>query len=204
MKPHIVILALVALLVGCASPQAAPTPIIQTVTVTEIVQTPTHTPYPTYTPYPTLEPSQTPQPTPTPQAPIIIVVTATPVSDTPAPTKRPTNTPRPTNTSQPTKTPIPPTPAPPTVSYLPLFGHLFLNVEIYYGSGPNKAYAFKALGGSENCPSMPSGRGVLVLYKDGSTEWKDRMNLVSSGLYFVRRDDPNATSLLWDNRPGCR
>ena len=65
MKAYVVIFALVTLLAGCAAPQPAPTPIIQTVVVTEIVQGPTYTPYLTYTPYPTPEPALTPKPTQT-------------------------------------------------------------------------------------------------------------------------------------------
>lgn len=82
-------------------------------------------------------------------------------------------------------------------------GHLFIGVKIYYGSGSQKTYGFEAVGGSENCPSMPSGRGVLVRYPDGTREWKDRGYLVQSELYFVKSDDPNAKSLQWIELPGC-
>jgi hypothetical protein len=74
MKTYVVIFALVAALAGCASPQAAPTPIIQTVIVTQIVQAPTLAPLPTYTPYPTY--------TPAPPK----VVTATPIPTVATPT----------------------------------------------------------------------------------------------------------------------
>ena len=94
--------------------------------------------------------------------------------------------------------------AAPAASYVPLFGHLYIGVKIYYGFGTNKTYGFEALGGSENCPSMSDGRGVLVRYPDGKTEWKDRMYLVGSGLYYVRRDDPKANDVQWVNLPGCR
>jgi hypothetical protein len=85
-----------------------------------------------------------------------------------------------------------------------LLGHLFIGVKIYYGKGIEKTYGFEALGGDESCASMPSGRGVLVRYPDGHSEWKDRMNLVDSGLYFVKSDDPNARSFQWIELPGCR
>jgi hypothetical protein len=95
------------------------------------------------------------------------------------------------------------TPRPTQAQYLPLLTHLFTGVKIYYGLGANKAYGFEAIGGSESCSLMPSGRGVLVRYPDGTQEWKDRRYLIESGLYFVRADDPNATSWDWVDLPGC-
>ena len=85
----------------------------------------------------------------------------------------------------------------------PLLGHLFIGVKIYYGKGTDKAYGFEAVGGSENCPRMPSGRGVLVRYPDGSEEWQDRGYLIESELFFVKSDDPNAGSFQWREVPGC-
>lgn len=93
--------------------------------------------------------------------------------------------------------------ATPAEDYVPLLGHLYIGVKIYYGTGTIKTYGFEALGGADRCPAMPSGKGVLVRYPDGSTEWKDRMHLVGSGLYFARRSDPKANDIQWVELPGC-
>jgi hypothetical protein len=50
---------------------------------------------------------------------------------------------------------------------------------------------------SEDCPSLPSCRGLFVLYPDGNMEWKDRGYIITSGLYFVRDDDPAIKALDW-------
>ena len=98
----ILVTLLLAALLGCATPQPAPTPDIPA-TVTAQVQAhldesltatayPTHTPYPTVTAYPTptKSPTATPYPTATPRPTYTPYPTATP---TPAPTATPTPTP---------------------------------------------------------------------------------------------------------------
>ena len=114
-------------------------------------------------------------------------------SATPTVTPIPTNTP--TETLTPTSTVIP------TPGYLPILGRVWSGVKVYYGA--NKAYGFEILGGSEDCPSLPSGRGVLVQYPSGSKEWKDREYLISSGLFFVFSDDPALSDMLWYVYSSC-
>lgn len=154
-----------------------------------VTSRPTRTPPPTSAPLPTRTPRPTSasQPTQTPQLTVAALLTQSAASPTPAPA---TNTPAPTPR--------------PSVTYLPLLGHLFDGVKIYYGKGAAKAYGFEAVGGSDNCPMILGGRGVLVRYEDGTTEWKDRMYLLESGLYFVREDDPNRSSFLWNELANCR
>jgi hypothetical protein len=85
--------------------------------------------------------------------------------------------------------------------YLPLLGKLYTGVKVYYGK--LKAYGFEILGGSESCPTMPSGRGVYVLYPNGSEEWKDRLYLIGSDIFFVVEGDPAYTKMEWYEYPGC-
>lgn len=145
-------------------------------TITPTPRPPTESPTPSSIP-PTATPptpSSTPQPT-TPAGP----------SPTPSLTLSPSVTP----TRRPSSTPAP--------DYIPLVGNIWADVEVYYGAGSNKSYGFQILGGSEDCPSLPSGRGVYVHYEDGTDEWKDRNYLISSGLFFILKDDPARSSLVW-------
>jgi hypothetical protein len=133
----------------------------------------------------------------------IIAVQMAAIHDWPTPTPFgvPTVTASPAALPSPSVTPRPSaSPSP----YMPLLGHLFVDAKIYYGTGATKALGFTVVGGSSRCHIMPSGKGVLVRYPNGTLEWKDRGALIESGLYFVRRDDPAATSFLWtDDLPGC-
>jgi len=85
--------------------------------------------------------------------------------------------------------------------WLPLSGNIAKGVKVYYGE--LKAYAFKILGGSENCKFIESGRGLYVEYPDGKKEWKDRDYLIFSEYIFVRSDDPAIKNLEWETIPGC-
>ena len=130
-------------------------------------------------------------PIPTPSLIITAVQTKTLL-----PTTTYTVTPIPTTTF--TNTPWKyPTNALPTTDlvYTPLAGHIFTGVKVYYGV--NKAYGFEILGGSENCSLTPSGRGLYVLMPNGSREWKDRLYLINSGIYFVKNDDPALLKMVW-------
>ena len=95
------------------------------------------------------------------------------------------------------------TPQPTGPTYAPLLGRIWSGVKVYYGLLPEKAYGFEIVGGSEDCPSMPSGRGVKVKFPNGKEEWKDRLYLVSSGLYFVTPDDPALSRLDWRIYSDC-
>jgi len=122
-------------------------------------------------------------------------------SDTPGPTSTAgqTNTPAPTDTPAPTNTPVPmPTD---DQTWMPLLAHVYSGVKMYYGAGEEKAYGFEILGGNDNCPSMPSGRGLYVQYEDGTLEWKDRQAMVQSPYNFVRRDDPALEKIEWFEYP---
>lgn len=82
-----------------------------------------------------------------------------------------------------------------STTYLTLAGNVFTGVKVYYGTGDTKTYAFEILGAAENCSAFPGGNGVKVMYPDGKSEWKDREYLITSGDYFVRKDDPARTKL---------
>lgn len=112
----------------------------------------------------------------------------------------PTKTPIPTRTAKPSPTH---TSAPMPPRYVPILGKIWRGVEVYYGTGSDKTYGFQILGGSEKCPSMPSGRGILVRYSNGTVEWKDRNYIVMSGIYFVREDDPAIRAMDWYVFPNC-
>ncbi|HEX2696483.1 MAG TPA: hypothetical protein VHM28_02170 [Anaerolineales bacterium] len=107
---------------------------------------------------------------------------------TDTPEAAPSFTPQPTSTF--TQEPV-------GATYLPLLGRIWSGVKVYYGTLSEKAYGFEIIGGSEDCPSMPSGRGVKVKYPNGKEEWKDRTYLISSGLFFVKSDDPALSKLDW-------
>lgn len=89
------------------------------------------------------------------------------------------------------------TPRASSSGYVPIGGRIWTGEKVYYGNGSNKAYGFEVLGGSENCSSMPSGRGVKVRFPSGSEEWKDRDYLISSGLFFVLGNDPALSAMQW-------
>ena len=92
-----------------------------------------------------------------------------------------------TSTYRPENTPHP--------NYVSLLGSIYSGVKVYYGA--NKAYGFVILGGVDDCSYFPSGGGIKVLYPNGSEEWKDRWYLVSSGIFFVREDDPALDRMDW-------
>ncbi len=153
----------------------------------------------------------TPIPTKIPSLTLTLTNTRTldPSITPPTPTRTPTvtKTPRPTRTFTRTRTPTKTrTPLPsntPLPEYMALLGNIWSGVKVYYGTGVNKAYGFEILGGSEDCPSMPSGRGIKVLFPDGTEEWKDRNYLVLSGIFFVRKDDPALRSVTWYEYTFC-
>ncbi len=87
-----------------------------------------------------------------------------------------------------------PTPLP---NFVPILGKIWTGVQVYYGKGASKAYGFEIRGGSEHCPSLPSGRGLRVRYPNGTEEWKDRDYIVGSGLFFVVAGDPAIDKMEW-------
>ena len=121
--------------------------------------------------------------------------TATIEATTPPPTSTPS--PSPTAMLLPTDTPVPS----PTPKYVPVLAKIWTGVKVYYGQGDEKAYGFEVLGGSEDCPSIPSGKGLFVRYPDGNEEWKDRAYIVESGDFFVLTDDPAIPKLEWYEYP---
>lgn len=124
---------------------------------------------------------------------------ATPIPFIP-PTPMPTNTPLPTDTPKPIDTISPDTQV---ERWIPIGGRIWTGLKVYYGTGSEKAYGFEVLGGSENCLSMPSGRGVKVLFPSGSEEWKDRDYLISSGLFFALESDPALSAMQWYEYYDC-
>ncbi len=84
-----------------------------------------------------------------------------------------------------------------------LLGNVWTGVKVYYGTGSTKAYGFEVLGGSEKCPTLPSGRGIFVRYEDGSTEWKDRKTMVNPELFFILPNDPALKRFQWKIYGGC-
>jgi len=106
-----------------------------------------------------------------------------------------TSTVPPTKTQYPTSTkPTGPTstPAPELVKIL---GNIWSGVNVYYGNPPKTV--FSILGGNDSCNNLPSGRGLFVEYPDGSQEWKDREYIVTSGLFFVNKNDPAIKTIDW-------
>lgn len=120
---------------------------------------------------------------------------------TPAPTKTPwpTRPPSATKTPKPTATNAPPRPT--SDGYTPLAGKIFTGVKVYFGN--KKAYAFQVVGVSDDCPAMPSGKGVRVRYEDNTLEWKDRGALVT-GPFYARENDPAIDAREITNLSGCR
>lgn len=82
--------------------------------------------------------------------------------------------------------------------YVSMLGAIWRGVKVYYGTGEKKSYAFQILGGSEDCSSIPSGRGIKVLYEDGTVEWKDRQYILTSGIFFVVKGDPAIDAIEWE------
>ena len=115
------------------------------------------------------------------------VVTEESVKPTPVSSKTPI----------PAKTSVPSSGEPPESQFIPIIGNIWTGVQVYYGSGSNIAYGFEILGGSENCPALPSGRGVKVRYPDGAEEWKDRDYLILSGLFYILANDPAISGGEW-------
>ena len=114
-----------------------------------------------------------------------------------------TLSPAPTFTRRPSSTWLDDKDSVPSPKYIPLSFFIRTDVEVYYGAGSTKSYGFQILGGSEDCPSLPSGRGVYVRYPDGTDEWKDRNYLILSGLFFVLEDDPARSSFEWYEYANC-
>jgi hypothetical protein len=132
---------------------------------------------------------------------IDVQVTATPPPPEATKTQHPTATPQPTPTK---KTSVTPNQSNNNQQsgYVSLLGRIYSGVKVYYGA--NKAYGFTILGGTSNCPAAPSGRAVLVEYPDGTREWKDRLYLASSDIYFAKANDPAIDKLEWYEYTGCR
>lgn len=63
-----------------------------------------------------------------------------------------------------------------------------------YLDDDGKRFIFEIIGGSPNCPAMPSGQAYLVRYEDGTEEWRDRQ-AVENPLTYVKND---STLLLHD------
>lgn len=93
--------------------------------------------------------------------------------------------------------------AEPSSDFLPISSRIWTGVNVYYGTGSRVTYSFTVLGGSEDCPSLPSGRGVKVRLKNGSEEWKDRNELIFSGSFYVREDDPALSEMDWEVYSYC-
>ncbi len=93
-----------------------------------------------------------------------------------------------------------PTPLP---NFVPILGNIWSGVKVYYGSGSQKAYGFEILGGSESCPSMPSGRGLRVRDPNGKEEWKDRDYIIMSGLFYLIEGDPALEKIEWYEYSPC-
>jgi hypothetical protein len=106
----------------------------------------------------------------------------------------PTRTAHPTYTTYPTDIPVQPN-TNSSSGYVSLLGHIYSGVEVYYGA--NKAYGFQILGGVDDCSYFPSGQGIRVQYPDGTEEWKDREYLVSSGLFYIKDNDPAVDRMEW-------
>jgi hypothetical protein len=114
----------------------------------------------------------------------------------------------------PTMTPDPKwTPAPRTlgkdVPTMPVTADsLFTGVTIYFldSSGAN-SFVYEVMGRAENCPSMPSGRGVMLRRFDGVPYWTDRDVLVnylarpSANPVVIRADDPGLKAKQWVSYP---
>jgi hypothetical protein len=79
--------------------------------------------------------------------------------------------------------------------WLSLSSHIYAGVRVYYGD--SKTYGFEVLGGSEDCASLESGRGIKVRYEDGTVEWKDRRALITSDIYYVKASDPALDEEDW-------
>ncbi len=62
---------------------------------------------------------------------------------------------------------------------------------------------WRLLGGSEDFDSLESGRGIKVVYPDGSVECKDRRTLVTSGNFFVKASDPALGREEWEVYSDC-
>lgn len=153
---------------------------VEVTRVAEVVVTATPTDTPPFTP----TPSHTPTMTLTPTA-----------SAVPSKTLLPTRIP--TRTLIPTKSPVPTT----EPRYIPLVGHVMRGVKVYYLTAGD--YGFTILGGSDRCPSMPSGKGLYVRYPDGLEGWKDRDASVFNDYYFVRENDPALRKFQWVEYTGC-
>lgn len=76
-----------------------------------------------------------------------------------------------------------------------LSGNIWANVAVYYGDA--KALCCWVVGGDESCDAVSSGRGILVRFENGTTEWKDRSAWNNSGIYFVKADDPALKAQEW-------
>lgn len=81
-------------------------------------------------------------------------------------------------------------------AWLPLSGNVYTNVGVFMGN--DKTLQFKILGGNDECSF---GRGVLVQYPDGTTEWKNRNAMISNPSLYVFRDDPALSIQAWEVYP---
>jgi len=80
--------------------------------------------------------------------------------------------------------------------WLPLSGNVYTNVGVFMGN--DKTLQFKILGGNDECSF---GRGLLVQYPNGTTEWKERGAIISNPSLYVFRDDPAISLQRWEVYP---
>jgi len=77
-------------------------------------------------------------------------------------------------------------------------GNLWAGAKLYYGA--DRRYVAEVLGGNERYTDPLTGRtfrGLKVQYPDGHAEWKER-NVVISGPWFVKADDPALAAERWE------
>ena len=80
--------------------------------------------------------------------------------------------------------------------WMPLSGNVYTNVGVFMGN--DKTLQFKILGGNDECSF---GRGLLVQYPNGTTEWKERGAIISNPSLYVFRDDPAISLQRWEVYP---
>ena len=71
-------------------------------------------------------------------------------------------------------------------------GNIYIGVKLYYGAGDEKMYVGEVVDISEKV-RMANGktfRGVCLKMYGGSIEWKDRNEIILSGKWYVKSDDP--------------
>ena len=71
-------------------------------------------------------------------------------------------------------------------------GNIYIGVKLYYGAGDEKMYVGEVVDISEKV-RMANGktfRGVCLKMYGGSREWNDRNEIILSGKWYVKSDDP--------------